>query len=151
SRVAPLAAWVWTHRDALLRMPIDIANFVEQLIENGADAVRRVGSTITFGSADGTSHVLGFVDQTFTSLDDVESGATPGESDKSLVATSLASLQALSMVPFGLATLNPRALFAQFGYLHRQPDCLTKSIDDLRAILEHGAAAKLKSGLDVLD
>ncbi len=95
-----LASWVWRHREELPSLPLDAADLVQQTIENGGEGIRRIGSSIVFGTPDGGQQVLAFIDQAPPQLGALEAGqqamnASLGVLDagQQAISSSLSSLQ----------------------------------------------------------
>ncbi len=143
--------WAWKNREQLKRFPSDAGNTVVEMIQNGGEAVQRIGSTIVFGAPDGGQRVLGFLDQTTASLDGIKTAVGGLQQGQVALTASLASLQTISMVTLGLSAVTPLVIAAQFRYLWTQFNDLKKEIRMLAKMVQDQELSKLESGLGILE
>ena len=69
-----LVSWAVRNFEKLPTLPGKVADLVQQTVENGGDSIRRMGSSIVYGTPDGGQEVLGFVDQVPQQLGALEMG-----------------------------------------------------------------------------
>lgn len=108
------------------------------------DGIRRIGSSVVFGTPDGSQRVLAFIDAVPDKLRSLEAS-------QQAIGASLTSLQTLSAVSLGVSALTPAVMGLQFAWLRRQFNDLKKQIKNLEDLVEGQTRAKLKTGLDALE
>jgi hypothetical protein len=144
--VASWSAWLWQHRqqfDPVLQRLGGPGGFAQAAFANPGGALRRVGNALVFGQADGGERVLAFIEQTSPRVEAIEQAVGGLQAGQAALSSSLASLQAVSMVSLGLTALTPIVLVAQFKALKRRLDALEVKFDA-------AFIAKLRTGLDLV-
>jgi len=135
--------WVWRNREQLPELPLKAAELVQRTIENGGEGIRRVGSSVVFGTPDGGQRVLAFIDQVPQQLNSLAAG-------QQVIGSSLASLQTISTLSLGVSALSPVILGGQFFWLRSQFRNIQRRLDRLERVIDDQTISRLKAGLDAL-
>ena len=149
--LASWATWAWKNRGRIPQFPKEIGDSVVEILQNGGDAIQRIGSTIVLGTPDGGRPVLGFLDQTSPDLQSIKAAVGGLQQGQIAMSASLASLHTVSMVTLGLSAVTPLVIAAQFGYLRAQFHDLKKEIRLLAKMVEDQALARMEAGLGILE
>src|SRR3954447_26488947 len=104
------SAWLWQHRqqfEPVLRRVADVGDFAQAALTNPNGVLRRVGNTLVVGQPDGGEKVLAFIEQAAPRLQPIEQAVDGLHAGQAALASSLSSLQTVSMVTLGVAALTP--------------------------------------------
>jgi hypothetical protein len=147
------SAWLWQHRKTfqpILDRVGGAANFAQAALADATGSLRRVGNMLVFGQADGGPKVIAFIEQTSPRVESIEHAVNGLQAGQTVLSSSLASLQTMSMVTLGLTALTPAVLAVQFIALNRKLNTLQKLIADLHKKFDATNIADLRTGLDML-
>jgi hypothetical protein len=147
------STWLYDNRQTLepTLQRLGLAqDLVHSVLARPESALRRVGNTLVFGSADGGAKVLGFLEQTAPRVESIQLAVDNLHAKTDVLSTTLGSLQNISMMTLGLSALTPVILSMQFSALHRRLNAIGRQIAGLHKKFDASVIAELKVGLGFL-
>ena len=137
--------WVAKHHDEIIPDAEKTAKFVGDVFSQGglAKTIKQIGNTIIWDRPDGSSHIIGMLDQVDNRIDGLEIG-------QAALQTGLSGLKSLSMVTLGFSGVSVGLLAAQFMYLNRRFNQIQKATKRIEIKINQTIEAQLQAGLDFL-